>query len=103
MADAADQHVLRLYVSGSTPRSMRAIRNIRSFCTTYLAERHALEVIDIYQNPQAAQAAQVVAVPLLVRLSPLPPRRVIGDLSDLGRLLAALDLAEAVPPTAAVG
>jgi circadian clock protein KaiB len=92
MGGAADRYVLRLYVSGSTPRSLRAIRNIRSFCKTYLAEHYALEVIDIYLSPGAAQAGQVVAVPMLVRLQPGPIRRVIGDLSDVPRLLSALDL-----------
>jgi circadian clock protein KaiB len=92
MSGAAEHHVLRLYVSGSTPRSLRAIRNIRNFCKAYLAEHYALEVIDIYQTPLAAQAGQVVAVPMLVRLEPLPSRRVIGDLSDVPRLLAALNL-----------
>ena len=104
MQGAAEHHVLRLYVSGSTPRSLRAIRNIRNFCKAYLAERYALEVIDIYQTPLAAQAGQVVAVPMLVRLEPLPSRRVIGDLSDLPRLLAALSLEHlAVAEPAATG
>jgi circadian clock protein KaiB len=92
---AADHYVLRLYVSGSTARSTRAIGNLRELCTTYLSGRYELEVIDIYQSPEATQSGQIVAAPTLVRLEPKPVRRVLGDLSNLPRVLSALDIESA--------
>lgn len=86
------RYVLRLYVTGSTPRSARAVRNMRRICDEHLAGRYELEVIDIYERPEAAREVQVVAAPTLVRLLPEPLRRVIGDLSDLEKVLQGLDL-----------
>lgn len=83
---------LRLYVAGTTPRSARALENITRLCEERLPGRHRLEVIDLYQQSDLAKAAQIVAVPTLVREAPLPVRRIIGDLSDRERLLAGLDL-----------
>jgi circadian clock protein KaiB len=83
---------LRLYVTGSTPRSARAIENLRRVCEKHLFGRYDLEVIDIYQRPEAAREFQVIAVPTLVRLLPEPLRRVIGDLSDQDKVLHGLDL-----------
>jgi len=85
-----DRYVLRLYVSGMTPRSLRAISNLQKLCTQYLPGRHEVEVIDIYQQPELAKGAQIVAVPTLVKELPPPLRRVIGDLSDRGRMLLLL-------------
>ncbi len=89
---SAPRYVLRLYVTGSTPRSARAIENMRRICEEHLAGRYDLEVIDIYQRPEAAREAQLIAAPTLVRLLPEPLRRVIGDLSDLDKVLHGLDL-----------
>jgi circadian clock protein KaiB len=89
----ADRYVLRLYVTGSTKRSARAIENMRRICDTLLKGRHQLEVVDLYEHPEAAAGEQVVAAPTLVKLLPAPPRRVIGDLSDRARVLASLGLA----------
>ncbi len=94
-----EYYVLRLYVTGSTDRSTRAIEAARQICDTHLKGRHDLEVIDLYQHPEAAAQGQILAVPTLVRLLPAPLRRVIGDLSDRQRVLASLDLA--VPTGAA--
>ncbi len=85
-------YTLRLYVTGLTPRSTRAIANLRSLCEEFLAGRHELEVIDLYQQPELAQNAQLIAAPTLVKELPLPVRRLIGDLSDEQRVLAGLDL-----------
>jgi circadian clock protein KaiB len=82
--------VLRLYVSGMTPRSQRAIENIRRLCEQHLAGRYDLEVIDIYQQPALAKGEQIVAAPTLVKKLPLPLRRVIGDMSNAGRILVVL-------------
>lgn len=87
-----EQYVLRLYVTGSTPRSTRAIENMRRICETSLGGLYELEVIDIYQSPEAAREAQIIAAPTLVKLLPLPLRRIIGDLSDSEKVLAGLNL-----------
>ena len=89
---------LRLFVSGTTPRSTRAIETMRRLCETYLQGRHTLEVIDIYQNPQAARDDQIIAVPTLVKRLPAPLRKYIGDLSDNERLLRGLEISLAPPP-----
>ncbi len=87
-----DTYVLRLYVAGTTPRSMRAILDARAFCESHLANRYELEVIDIYQQPGLARDEQIIAVPTLVRSLPPPLRRLIGDLSDVERVLTGLEL-----------
>lgn len=90
--DAEGSYVLRLYVTGSTPRSARAVRNMRRICDEHLAGRFELEVIDIYERPEAAREVQVVAAPTLVRLLPEPLRRIIGDLSDQEKVLRGLEV-----------
>ena len=82
--------LLKLYVSGMTPRSRRAIRNLQKLCDEYLPDRYDLEIIDIFQQPALAKGAQIVAVPTLVKSLPPPLRRIIGDLSDPGRILLVL-------------
>ena len=89
---AGDTYVLRLYVAGTTPRSMRAILDARAFCESHLADRYELEVIDIYQRPTLARDEQIIAVPTLVRSLPPPLRRLVGDLSDVERVLTGLEL-----------
>lgn len=86
------KYVLCLYVAGLTPRSTRAVANIRDICENHLSGRYDLRVIDIYQQPALAKGEQIVAVPTLIRKLPLPLRRIIGDLSDLERTLIGLDL-----------
>lgn len=88
----AAQCILRLYVAGSTPQSSRAIRNLKAICETNLPGRYALTVVDLYAQPELAREDQIVVAPTLVRQSPLPTRRVVGDLSNTDRVLAALDL-----------
>ena len=87
-----DKYVLRLYVTGMTPRSQQAIAAIKTICEKHLKGRYDLEVIDIYQNPILAKDQQIVAVPTLVKQLPLPLRRLIGNLSDEERVLVGLDL-----------
>jgi len=87
-------YVLRLYVSGTTPRSVRAIANIKQICEKHLKGRFELEVIDSYQKPDLARRDQVVALPTLVKELPTPLRRIIGDLSDTEKVLVGLDLVE---------
>lgn len=89
---AKEPYILRLYVTGITPNSLRAIENIKRICKDHLEGRFELEVIDIYKRPDLAREAQVVAAPTLVKLLPLPLRRFVGDLSDIERILVGLDL-----------
>jgi len=89
---ASARYVLRLYVAGLMPKSTLAIANIKKICEEHLQGSYELEVIDLYQQPQLAQGDQIVAVPTLIKKLPLPLRRVIGDMSDTGRVLVGLDL-----------
>jgi circadian clock protein KaiB len=87
-----EQYVLRLYVTGMTPRSARAIENIRALCAKHLDGRYDLQIIDIYQQPSLARTEQIIAAPTLIKRLPLPLRRLAGDMSSEGRVLAGLDL-----------
>jgi len=87
-----ERYLLRLYVTGMTPRSTEAFASIKAICEEHLKGLYDLEVIDIYQNPTLAKDDQIVAVPTLVRLLPAPLRRLIGNLSDSERVLLGLDL-----------
>jgi circadian clock protein KaiB len=84
--------ILRLYVAGSTPQSGRAITNIKAICETHLPGRYVLTVIDLYAEPERAREDQIVVAPTLIRQAPSPSRRVMGDLANTARVLAALDL-----------
>ena len=85
-------YVLRLYVTGQTPRSVLAIDNMRKICAEHLSERYTLEVIDIYLNPEACREQQIIAEPTLIKVLPNPLRRIIGDLSNTEKVLVGLDL-----------
>jgi circadian clock protein KaiB len=98
----ADRYVLRLYVTGMTPRSARAVKNLQAICDEYLAGRYDLEVIDIYQQPVLTRGEQIIAAPTLIKKLPLPMRRIIGDMSNRDRVLLGLDLVVA-PGQAADG
>ena len=86
------KYLLRLFVSGMTPSSLRAIKNIRDICETHLHNRCELEVIDIYQHPEMGRTEQIVAAPTLIKKLPMPLRKFIGDLSDKDKILVGLDL-----------
>jgi circadian clock protein KaiB len=83
---------LRLFVAGSTPRSQRSIENLHRICSDHLAGHMDLEIIDIYQQPELAEPYRVVVAPTLIKLLPLPVRRIVGDLSDTDRVLRDLEL-----------
>ena len=87
-----ERYVLRLYVTGTTARSTRAITNLRRICEEHLRNRYDLEVIDIYQQPMLAKGDQIVAAPTLVKSLPAPLRKLIGDMSDKDRVLMGLDV-----------
>jgi circadian clock protein KaiB len=95
--DESKQYVLRLYVAGMTSRSARAIESVRAICVERLAGRFVLEIVDIYQQPALAKGEQIIAAPTLIRTLPLPLLRVIGDMSDRGRLLVGLGLPDTAP------
>ena len=91
-AKKPERFVLRLYVAGSSSKSVRAIQSARQVCDEYLGDRGTLEVIDIFQQPQLAKDDQIIAVPTLIKKLPAPIRRFIGDLSDRNVLIVGLDL-----------
>jgi circadian clock protein KaiB len=86
------KYIFRLYVTGSSTRSLRAIANLKKLCDEYLSESYELQVIDIYKNPQIARDEQIIAAPTLVRHLPQPLRRFVGDPSNTRKLLVGLDI-----------
>jgi circadian clock protein KaiB len=97
--DLSERFLLRLYVAGMTPKSLRAFSNLKRICEEYLEGRYEIEVIDLMESPQLAAGQEIVAVPTLVRALPRPITRIIGDLSDTERVLVGLQLT----PLAAAG
>jgi len=86
------KYVLCLYVTGTTPQSIRAIANVKRICEEELQGRYDLEVVDLYQQPSLAKGMQIIAAPTLIKKLPLPLRRLIGDMSRTERVLVGLDL-----------
>jgi circadian clock protein KaiB len=86
------EYVLRLFVSGFTSRSQRAIDNLKAICEAHLAGRYRIEVVDLHQSPGLAHDEQIIATPTLLKVRPIPQRRVIGDLSHVERVLHGLDI-----------
>lgn len=85
-------YMLRLFVAGASPNSVRAINNLKEICDLYLAGKYSLEIIDVYQQPAIAKIEQIIALPLLIKQFPEPRRRLIGDLSDRNKVLKALSI-----------
>lgn len=92
-AEKGEPFKLLLFVSGATPRSMRAVATVRKLCETLLAGRYRLEVIDAFRDPVAARDHQIVALPTLLRMAPTPKRLFVGDMSDPAPLADGLGLA----------
>jgi circadian clock protein KaiB len=88
----AAEFVLRLFITGATPNSIRAVSNIKQICEDHLKGRYSLEIIDVYQQQSLAEGEQLIALPLLIKKQPLPERRMIGDLSDTEKVLKGLGL-----------
>lgn len=97
-AAAAESWVLRLYVAGQSPRSLRAVANLQRICAEEVDARYRLEVIDLYQQPELAQFDQIVALPALVKRLPEPSRSIVGDMSNTERVRVGLDLLPKTPP-----
>lgn len=93
--DEVNEHVnyvLRLFVTGASPNSSRAIANLKEICEKHLKGNYELEITDVYQQPLVAESEQVIALPMLLKVSPLPVRRLIGDMSDTDKVLRGLGL-----------
>lgn len=90
MANPQPSYGLTLFVTGAGPRSARAVANVRAFCDRELPEDYALEVVDLYQSPERAREDSIVAAPTLLRYSPVPPRRLIGDMTDRMRMATVI-------------
>ena len=92
--DPDGQYHLRLYVAGQSPKSVRAVENLRHVCEEYLPGRYTIELVDLVANPERARSDEIIAVPTLIRKLPEPIRRIIGDLSDTDKVLIGLQLDE---------
>ena len=86
------EYVLRLFVTGASSNSLRAISNLKRICETHLKGNYSLEIIDVYQQKAIAETEQIIALPLLIKTLPLPGRRLIGDMSDTNKVLRGLGL-----------
>jgi circadian clock protein KaiB len=86
------EYVLRLFVTGASSNSLRAISNLKEICETYIKGKYSLEIIDVYQQRSIAETEQLIALPLLIKTQPLPKRRLIGDMSDTAKVLLGLGL-----------
>jgi circadian clock protein KaiB len=86
------EYILRLFVTGATPNSVKAVSNIKRICETYLPGKYMLEIIDLYNQKEMAETEQLVAVPMLIKTFPLPVRKLVGDLSNNTKVLDALGL-----------
>lgn len=93
LSQQAPAYALTLYVAGNTPHSIRAIRSVRRLCAEHLVDCHELEIIDIYQQPELAEREGILAVPTLIRKEPLPVQKLVGDMTDLPRVMRGLGLA----------
>ena len=91
-AERKSQYVFRLYVTGASPNSLRAIANTKSLCEEYIKKDYDLEVIDVYQQPLVAKEENIVALPMLIKKHPLPEKRLIGDMSNVELVLSSIGL-----------
>ena len=96
------KYILRLYVSGSSARSLKAVHNLKKLCEEHLPD-YDLEVIDIYKNPEAARDEQIIAAPTLVKTLPQPLRKFVGDLSNTQKILVGLDIYQRQEPKNELG
>lgn len=89
---AGKEYLLKLFVTGASPNSVRAINNIKNICEEYLKDNYILEVIDVYQTPEIAQQEQIIALPTLIKKSPDQERRLVGDMSETAKVLRGLGI-----------
>ncbi len=86
------KYLLRLFITGSAPRSIIAVNNITEICRKYPDADLELEIVDIYEKPEMAREDQIIAIPTLIRILPAPEKRIIGDLANTREVLAGLGL-----------
>lgn len=86
------QYLLKLFITGATPNSIKAVNNIKEICEVHLKDRYRLEIIDVYQEVMLAEKEQLIALPMLIKKFPAPERRIIGDMSNESKVLLALGL-----------
>lgn len=91
MQDDELQYELKLFITGATPNSVRAVANIKHICEKYFPTKYRLEVVDVYQQPALVKNEQIIALPMLVKYTPLPLKRLIGDMSNTAKVLKGLD------------
>ena len=89
---AINDYILRLFVTGQTPRSLQSVENLKRLCEKYLKGHFTLEVVDIYQQPALAAEGQIIAAPTVIKLMPPPLRKLVGDFSDSERVVLGLDI-----------
>lgn len=92
----ADTYKLRLFITGASTNSTRAVINLKEICETYLKQNYELEIVDVHQQPLLAQSEEIIALPLLVKKSPGPERRLIGDMSNTAKVLRGLGIAQII-------
>jgi circadian clock protein KaiB len=92
MEEPESQFSLTLFISGASPNSARAIANLKSICEKHIPGKYELEIVDVYQQPSKAKSEQLIALPMLIKYLPLPVKKMFGDLSDTGKVLAGLGL-----------
>jgi circadian clock protein KaiB len=85
---------LTLFITGGSPNSVRAINNLKVICEKHLSGRYELDIIDVYQNPELANQEQIIALPTLIKRSPEPVRRLVGDMSDTAKVLRGLGISD---------
>ena len=86
-----EKYILKLFVTGMLPNSVRAVANVKATCEMYIKDRYDLEIIDIYQQPFSALKENIIAIPVLIKKSPLPEQRIIGDMSDTEKIIKGLN------------
>jgi circadian clock protein KaiB len=86
------KYILKLFISGASPNSVKAINNLKVICEQFLKTKYDLEIIDIYQDHSLAETEQIIALPLLIKKHPLPERKLIGDMSDTKKVLSGLGI-----------
>lgn len=85
-------NIFRLYVTGASPNSSKAITNLKNIFENCLKDHYELSIIDVYQQPQIVKNVDIVALPLLIRKLPLPERRLIGDMSNIDKVMKSLGI-----------
>jgi len=86
------EYHLQLFITGASPNSVRAINNIKAICEKYIKDNYLLEIIDVYQMPEIAQKEQIIALPTLLKKMPAPERRLVGDMSEVAKVLRGLGI-----------